>query len=137
MTWQYIEKKVEELEKRIAALEQGPCDDAISRQAVLDDLEKSHITSGVRNQGTWNECIDSMMRTIKDMPSVQTKAGWIPTSEKMPPENETVLCSVHKNISTEKIPKIILDHYRGQLYWLDGRIEAWMPLPEPYKGDDE
>ncbi len=47
-----------------------PCGDAISRQAMLDDLEKSHITSGVRNQGTWNECIDSMMRTVRSMPSV-------------------------------------------------------------------
>lgn len=54
-------------------LKQEPCEDAISRQAVLDDLEKSHMTSGVRNQGTWNECIDSMMRTIRNMPSVTPK----------------------------------------------------------------
>jgi len=48
-----------------------PCDDCISRQAVLDELERCHITSGVKNQGTWNECVDSIMRTIGFMPSVQ------------------------------------------------------------------
>lgn len=57
----------------IEALSAEPCEDAISRQAVLDDLEKSHMTSGVRNQSTWNECIDSMMHTIRDMPPVTPK----------------------------------------------------------------
>jgi hypothetical protein len=38
---------------------------------VLDELERCHITSGVKNQGTWNECVDSIMRTIGSMPSVQ------------------------------------------------------------------
>ena len=36
MTHQYMELKLEELEKRIEALEQESCEDCISRQAVLD-----------------------------------------------------------------------------------------------------
>ena len=42
--------------------------------AVLDELERCHITSGVKNQGTWNECVDSIMRTIGSMPSVQPES---------------------------------------------------------------
>ena len=55
--------------------------DLISRQAVLDKLERCHITSGVKNQGTWNECVDSIIRTIGSMPSVQPEQKEITMEE--------------------------------------------------------
>lgn len=64
------EENYDAIKKSIKALEQEPCEDCISRQAVLDDLEKNHMTSGVHNQGTWNECVDSMIHTVRSMPSV-------------------------------------------------------------------
>ncbi|HCJ13973.1 MAG TPA: hypothetical protein DHV77_01545 [Erysipelotrichaceae bacterium] len=74
-------KEIQEDLRKLRALQQDTCEDCISRQAVLDDLEKSHMTSGVHNQCTWNECVDSMIRTVRSMPSVtQQKIGhWIDT----------------------------------------------------------
>lgn len=58
--------------------------------------------------------------------------GWIPCSERLPREGQTVLASIN---SSNAIHKIILAPYEESLdYWYDGTIIAWMPLPAPYKG---
>lgn len=43
--------------------------DLISRETVQAEINKCHITSGVKNQGVWNECVDSISRTIDYIPS--------------------------------------------------------------------
>lgn len=53
---------------------QEPCEDAISRADILEEIEKLRMSSGVTNQSTWNECVDVILRTIKNkdwFPSVQ------------------------------------------------------------------
>ena len=71
MTEQYIEIKIEELEKRIKALEQ-PCVDAISRQAVIDYFFRPYS-----NEESYSN-ID-IERVIRALPSVQPsrKGHWI------------------------------------------------------------
>jgi len=116
----------------LKALEQKSCEDCISRQAILDELERCHITSGVKNQGTWNECVDSIMRTIGSMPSVQSQkvSSWIPVSERLPNFNDIVLASADTDY--EEL-RVILTVYSAEEFWFNGKIKAWMPLPEPYK----
>lgn len=95
MTYQYIENKIEELEKRIEALEQESCDeldfvqphkkisvnlelcdDAISRQATIDEVSRivnDHPLDGYEDG-------QLILKTIQDMPPVTPakKAGrWI------------------------------------------------------------
>lgn len=147
----------------IEALSAEPCEDCISRQAVLDDLERSHITSGVRNQGTWNECIDSMMRTVKSMPSVTPKqetvtefadrcrecgsmigrqmkqkmGRWIPVSERLPELGEKVLCQCQAGIY--EVLKLTVNGWYFDIdhCYMESFVIAWMPLPEPFKAESE
>lgn len=43
--------------------------DLISRETAQAEINKCHITSGVKHQGVWNECVDSISRTIDYIPS--------------------------------------------------------------------
>lgn len=55
---------------------------------------------------------------------------WIPCSERPPKEGEYVFASVKKDVAEHRI---IISKYDMQYYWHNGYIEAWQPLPEPYK----
>lgn len=43
--------------------------DYISRAKAIEEINKYHMTSGVTNQGTWNECVDVITHTVAEMPS--------------------------------------------------------------------
>lgn len=74
--------------------------------------------------------------------------NWIPCSERLPKEGQTVLITVNnkKRIVHEAIynGKNKLNHavwhspweYDFRTYWGE-EILAWMPLPEPYQGGQE
>ena len=67
---------------------------------------------------------------------------WIPVSERLPEENKTVIASTKYGVYPET-------HYTkeygwewayesGMDYWRElNDVEAWMPLPEPYKAESE
>jgi hypothetical protein len=68
---------------------------------------------------------------------------WIPVSEKLPEEGKTVMASTKYGIYPEaryskkygwKWPWEV-----GEDYWSEivDSVEAWMPLPEPYKAERE
>lgn len=74
----YGEKYGEALSMAMEALKREPCEDAISRQAVLNKILKFSVTAGrnVSVKGLWTE--------VNDLPSVtpQPKAGhWILADE--------------------------------------------------------
>lgn len=78
----------------IKALEKEPCEDAISRADILEEIEKLRMSSGVTNQSTWNECVDVILRTVRNrdwFPSVQPtliKASDIKPDDEWMKENE-------------------------------------------------
>lgn len=43
--------------------------DLISRETAQAEINKCHNTCGVTHQGVWNECVDSISRTIDYIPS--------------------------------------------------------------------
>jgi hypothetical protein len=68
---------------------------------------------------------------------------WIPVSEKLPEGGKTVMASTNYGIYPEaryskkygwKWPWEV-----GEDYWTEivDSVEAWMPLPEPYKAESE
>lgn len=155
---------IENLEEIAKALEQEPCEDAISRSLVKAEykrrLEESLIDksrgidlSEYANCELFNKFIDSL-------PSItpQPKTGhWIPVSERLPRASEIVLLSLpeHTMVDGEECsPCVICGHYIGgkSEEWgiSDGTTVgyglvaykhckpiAWMPLPEPYQRGDE
>lgn len=131
------------LDRTIEALEQEPCEDAISRQAVnklVDELaraisdERCYIPQRSRSTGT-------IMQDILNLPSVtpQSKIGhWIPVTERLPEENTTVLGTT----KCDDLYKTELYDDCGEKKWyangnFDVPIVAWMPLPESYKAESE
>lgn len=65
-------------------------------------------------------------------------SNWIPTSEKLPSENERVLVSVHlphrQAVRSGTYYNKLFSNDNGDCWSADDEeIKAWMPLPEPYE----
>ena len=105
------------------------CNDAISRQAVLDACDQSI------------NILDATGR-IRDLPSVnQQKVGrWIPCKERLPEFGKVVLwCNEYGSVFTSAITYV--KDIKGNQIRVGKhgtKMLAWMPLPEPYmeEGDD-
>lgn len=109
--------------------------DAISRMSDLLMME----LQGQRLP-TWNE----VYRAMNDVPSAEPEPKWIPVSERFPENESIVVCTV-KGYESERL--VITDcRYKDGIweyldepsydYWilLEG-VLAWMPLPEPWRGE--
>ena len=118
----------EVLEFTIKTLEQEPCEDAVSRKAMLDAI--TEIDDNINMDIYTNE----VREIIDELPSVTPKKnGWIPCSERLPEYGEVVMCSCTNNGIT-----ISCITYKGVKPSKSARfgqhsVIAWMPLPEPYK----
>lgn len=65
--------------------------------------------------------------------ALEQESKWIPVSERLPKDNETVIASIkHGYVYPEA-------RYSKEYGWewpwvyLDGKVEAWMPLPKAYR----
>ena len=101
--------------------------DLVSRQGVKEWLER------------WNGYLDQDMITrmklkVDDIPYVQPQ--WIPCSERLPKYGQVVLwCNEYGSVFTSAITGHIgYSWHIGKRHW-GADVVAWMPLPEPYKGD--
>ncbi len=84
------------------------------------------------------EIIHSHMDDVPD-----NNAGWIPVSERLPEEGKEVLAQfavrvVHTNNKVDEFVYIHTMYYENGAWQSfagvpNGKVEAWQPLPEPYK----
>lgn len=72
---------------------------------------------------------------VEEMPTVElrTPDKWIPCSERLPEEDDLtqVLVSVNERYAVYKI--ILMPSKSVKTEYKLGHIDAWMPLPEPYR----
>ena len=109
--------------------------DTISRQAAIDAIEESRwerFTRGDYFQVFAVDALEEATLIIKSIPSAQQEQRWIPVSQRLPEKGQTCL------VCDEGV--IAIDKYLGignplNWDWYDRDYEAWMPLPEPYKGE--
>ncbi len=106
--------------------------DLISRQAVLDLAKKGVLVSNGNHK--------SVCKAINELPPVNpTKIGhWIPISEISPNDGEWAIFTDGAQISVERYKMDALDHFfpSGRWFNLEDAV-AWMPLPGPYKAENE
>ena len=132
----------EALKIAIKALKQEPCEDAISRQAVIYYI-KGHIheiisESGIDKNEHTNRVLRAIMNGVETMPSVNSQR-WIPVSERLPEKNVEVLATTEWGAVTIAEMYSANDWFihEGTTNACTDEIMAWMPLPEPYKAESE
>ena len=134
--------------------EQEPCEDCISRQAVIDVIERWLKCSD------YNEAERHIMKAVQsvlyDSPPVtpQPKTGhWIPVSERLPEEPGEYLITwtgILGEHSTKRSKPLMAiaeyeiyepENYEDWIttgdefeYYRDIKVSAWMPLPPSYQG---
>ena len=136
-------KESQDLYQYIKALEQEPCEDAISRQAVdilVDELARA--ISDERCCISRGRSTATIMQDILELPPVtpQPKTGWIPVSERLPKDGQNVLfCDIDDDIMVGYHVKGKPDtHFTQDGTFEDMKnIKAWRPLPQSYKAESE
>lgn len=103
----------------IKALEQEPCEDAISRQSVLDMMQ-------MRMSGK------ELYKAVYNLSSVTPTPKWIPCSERPPKKGQQVLVTQIVRGETIVYGTVFPFEKTREKY-----ITAWMPKPKPYQPEME
>ena len=152
----------EALDLAIKALEQQPCDDCISREAVKEMLT-AEWTKYMPME--LDMSLSFVLEKISELPSVTPKASWIPVSERLPEDIKPVIVTWKNTDPKSYYQYIVGKHFIGTAHYKNGKwfwyssvtedllaeygkcdseefdeaieVVAWMPLPEPYKAESE
>ena len=83
----------------------------------------------------YNDCMmyDDLSRMLDEL-IAENKGEWIPVSEGLPKVGEYVLASIKPEVSNYRV---VISKRNNEAFWTDGTVEAWQPLPEPYKAESE
>lgn len=121
--------------------------DLISRQAAIDAFGLSEKTRkyGGDHSGYGTLMLYEIQNTLESLPSAQQ---WIPCSERLPEIKEhhtSEPCIVYCDNEAYAFAELE-ENIFGQVGWNCERVDdyreaagtviAWMPLPEPYKGEE-
>ena len=127
-----LEKILEELEERVN----------YRKRLVRYEKKNGTITDVARNQGALEELvivekiIRSHMNDVTDI-NVGSKSNWIPYTEQNTPSKDGIYLVTCDDI---EYPVKRMRFKECLWYWTygiyDGKILAWQPLPEPYKGEE-
>ena len=108
--------------------------DYIDRQAAIDAV---YGAFRFKNVDDFVDYRDIAVETIKVLPSAQPKQQWIPVNEMLPKQGQEVICQCRASIITVLKLDAGGDWYQDANHcYMRGFVIAWMPLPEPYKGED-
>ena len=116
--------------------------DLIDRQAAIDALEKEKPTPFVNEDGSIDPFGAGQQNqwyrdgiAIMSLPSAQPEHRWIPVSEKPPEETGTYITTIDYGeyglVTGQRY------YHGGVIGWNDECVIAWMPLPDPWKGEDD
>lgn len=112
----------------------------------ISEAEKEYVTGhkvlyALGATGMATEISGIIRSHMDDVPD--NDSGWIPVSERLPEEGKEVLAQftvrvVHTNNKVDEFVYIHTMYYENGAWKSfagvpNGKVEAWQPLPEPYK----
>ena len=85
-----------------------------------------------------NRFATAIIAQVNAMPTIEPDQKWIPCSERLPEENEVVLTQAQfkDDVKMAVSSRVDFNYWTG---WgtREINIVAWMPLPEPYKENQD
>lgn len=136
-----LEKILEEVEERVHMVENIPT------HGENDFLDGEECYEDGRVQGRYEELVwcRGMIHSNMD-DATDANNGWIPVEERLPEEGKEVLAQfvvrvVHINNTVDEEVYIHPLYYQNGAWQSfngvpNGKVEAWRPLPEPYKPEE-
>ena len=99
------------------------------------DLLKEQMESVCMGIMAGTDSYNAPLKTIDDAPTVDTEPRWIPIEERPPQFGKDVLVSYRGGVMADWLTQCEGNAY----FYIPGvaiqDVDAWMPLPEPWKGD--
>lgn len=124
--YKFLKENYEALDMAIKALEQEPCEDAVSRTLVHEAITASIAES---------ENPYEMWQRIEALQPVTPTQKWIPVSERLPEKGGAYLVTIKwkGSYSGDVYTETNMAVYKEkEKEWDCAGIVAWMPIPEPY-----
>lgn len=131
-------------------------EDCISRQALIKRIDNAEENFKVDNMdsissGEENPFVDGVLSGVFDIrkmivqaPSVTPIQKWIPTSERLPRQDECVDDVCKDYLIQDEYGDMRVATYTSYgwvpidaIYALEDDVVAWQPLPKPYKVESE
>ena len=115
--------------------------DLISRADALEQMAQAECGLHYEDCEADN-CSCPYIGRILDIPPTESDTvEWIPVSEKLPNTYEEVIVSIIDDSADSRLEETTVA-WRLDEYWISGNdtigeVVAWMPLPKPYRKDDE
>ncbi len=97
--------------------------DLISRQDAIDALQERYKLYDWDDGGAEKAEVGAIIREIFKLPSAQQ---WIPCSERLPKDKQRVIIQMYNGY---------MEIIEFSAVGLTDHLLAWMPLPEPWKGE--
>lgn len=98
--------------------------DADALLKFVEDRYEITWESDTYEGGIKDACSD-IIEKIDNMPTIEPEPHWIPCSERMPEDGQLIYASF------QYFQCCIIAEYSS---YIRDAIDAWVPLPEPYKG---
>lgn len=116
--------------------------DLISRQAVIESLKNEYNRKA--SESGWDRSFGLKLawieKAVDGVPAAEMEIKrWTPCGERLPETEDKVLCCT---MTKKGIPNIVIGYCYvdggGKRSWacgMNSNVIAWMPLPEPWKGE--
>lgn len=122
----------------------------INREALMKELgiamDCSVCEHNVAPRCIWKPNVVDICEAITDAPTIEPEPHWIPVSERLPDGQGFYLVSVGAPYKTVRVYEYKpCEWYENENLWkkedgsycLNWFVEAWMPLPEPYREEGD